>query len=140
MKTCTKCGVEKPLEGFYKEKKAKDGRTSQCSVCLAEKSRRRYKNNPEAGWASTIKKKYGITQEDYYALLEQQGGKCANESCKATQCGPNKKRWCIDHNHDTGEVRGLLCSDCNAAAGILRDNPSIIRGLAKYLEENGHYG
>lgn len=140
MKTCTKCKETKPLSKFYAEKKAKDGKTSQCGTCLAEKARRRYTRNPKAGWVSTIKKKYGITEEDYYALLEAQENKCANGGCRATECGPRKQRWCIDHNHETGEVRGLLCSDCNAAAGILKDNPAVLIGLANYLKENGHYG
>ena len=138
MKTCTKCGKKAPLEGFNKEKKAKDGRTSQCKTCCNERTRKHYRDNPDAGWSRDIKKKYGITPQDYHDLLAEQGGVCANAGCTATNPGPNKNRWCVDHNHDTGEIRGLLCSNCNAAAGILQDHPDTLRGLADYLEAKGY--
>lgn len=70
---------------------------------------------------------YGLTDEAYRAMLERQEGRCA--VCL------DEAKLCVDHDHKTGKVRGLLCSHCNTAIGHLRDDPSRIRRAADYLEE-----
>lgn len=75
--------------------------------------------------------KYGITQEEFDALLEQQGGRCA--ICRTTDTSPHK-RFSIDHCHERGHVRGLLCHYCNVALGALKDRPELLRVAADYLE------
>ena len=74
--------------------------------------------------------KYGINLEAYEEMLKQQGGVCLG--CK----GPcvSGKRLAVDHCHDSGKVRGLLCVVCNRAVGALKDNPATLRRLAEYLE------
>jgi len=76
-----------------------------------------------------LKRIRGITLDDYDQLLTQQGGGCA-------ACGepPTTIRLHIDHDHVTGQIRGLLCRHCNSALGYGRDDPKILRGLADYLE------
>ncbi|WP_086847018.1 endonuclease VII domain-containing protein [Amycolatopsis kentuckyensis] len=75
---------------------------------------------------------YGLGEGDYERLLAAQGGVCAG-------CGPESgrngrsKRLAVDHNHETGEVRGLLCSEDNRLLGRLRDNPAPLLRLAAYL-------
>jgi len=75
-------------------------------------------------------KRFGLTEADYEEMLLNQGGVCA--ICK----GPPKGRWntfCIDHNHSTGEIRGLLCDMCNRAIGMLGDNPERVKQAYDYL-------
>lgn len=76
-----------------------------------------------------IESKYGITAEDYAALLAYQGGKCF--ICERAR--GVRRRLAVDHNHVTGEVRGLLCSKCNQMLGEARDNPEFFRRAAHYL-------
>jgi hypothetical protein len=82
-------------------------------------------------------RKYGLTQADYDRMLAAQGGVCA-------LCGkpPNPNgiraasRLHADHDHETGAVRALLCSTCNAGLGALRDDPALLRAAAEYIERH----
>lgn len=76
-----------------------------------------------------IQKKYGITAEDYDNLYKFQGGKCA--ICQRATGA--RRRLAVDHNHATGEVRGLLCSICNKLLGQARDSPEFFVRAAEYL-------
>lgn len=78
---------------------------------------------------------YGIDMNDYNQILAKQGGVCAACKMPETTKHPTSRRklpLCIDHNHTTGRVRGLLCSTCNRAMGILEDDPRRIAGLLNY--------
>jgi hypothetical protein len=72
---------------------------------------------------------YGLTPEAFDELLAGQGGCCA--ICRTTEAG--KKGWCVDHNHATGQVRGLLCASCNLAIGYMADDPARHEAAARYL-------
>jgi hypothetical protein len=74
---------------------------------------------------------YGLTQEEWDRLIALQGNACA--VCKTTQPGGRGERWHIDHDHVTGQVRGLLCQLCNVGIGNLRDDPQIIMAAAQYV-------
>jgi recombination endonuclease VII len=76
--------------------------------------------------------KKGLTQDQYNAMLEQQGGGCI--LCGARSPGKIKKHFCIDHDHKTDRIRGLLCDACNRALGLFKDNPEILRRAAAYVE------
>ena len=82
-------------------------------------------------YAYTLKK-YGITFDDYNKMFEEQNGCCAS-------CGDHQtlftKRLVVDHNHETGKVRALLCSNCNTALGLLKENEERILSLLKYNRE-----
>ena len=78
---------------------------------------------------------YGITLEDYAAMLKKQDGKCA--ICGARTPGSGKKMWSIDHDHATGEVRGLLCGTCNTGLGMFKDSADNLRAAANYLDQHG---
>jgi len=72
-------------------------------------------------------RRYGLTLQDYRAILERQGNACG--ICKAPA-----KPLCIDHCHATGKVRGFLCRECNLGLGNYRDDPARMRAAAVYLE------
>jgi hypothetical protein len=79
-----------------------------------------YAANPDV-WL----KRYGITSKDFETMLEKQNGACA--VCK------KKKKLCVDHDHETGKVRGLLCRACNTAIGNLGDSHEGLLNAAQYL-------
>lgn len=74
-------------------------------------------------------KKYGLTAEDFDRIFNAQNRAC--DICKtATMIG---KGWCVDHDHNTGEVRAILCSNCNAALGFVSENPDIARAVLEFI-------
>jgi len=79
---------------------------------------------------------YGITQLDYERIYSMQGGKCAicgkEETARACKSS-RPKRLSVDHNHKTGEIRGLLCNRCNTAIGHLQENPVTLINAANYI-------
>lgn len=86
-------------------------------------------------WAYDQKfKLYGLTKDEVMEMAEKQGFACAS-------CGDDAKgqehTLCVDHNHDTNEIRGLLCAGCNTAAGWLEDSPERAIRLAIYLNNSG---
>lgn len=77
---------------------------------------------------------YGISQAQYEALLEEQGGVCA--ICHRPEKSKNAKNLSVDHDHVTGKVRGLLCSFCNHALGYFRDDITALERAIDYLKAN----
>jgi hypothetical protein len=90
--------------------------------------------NPDYRFYESIKSNYGLTRAQYDSLLILQNGVCA--ICRRGPEGSGKKRLTVDHDHRTGEVRGLLCNHCNVALGNLRDDPLVTRAAAAYLESS----
>jgi hypothetical protein len=161
MKACNKCGVVKPLEDFHRAPGCRDGRRGDCIECFRAAANARNAANPQANrdrvrrWQEEnperyreklkefkqspagkrsdrkghLRRKFGMSLEDYDELVEKQGGVCA-------VCGypPDEgKSFHIDHDHDSGRIRGLLCSRCNHAIGLLRDDPEVIESALTYL-------
>ena len=79
-------------------------------------------------------KKYGITVEDFDALRIKQKFCCA--LCNRHEVDTPRKCLCVDHNHDTGKVRELLCESCNQALGLFYDNPDVLEKASKYLRKH----
>lgn len=82
--------------------------------------------------------KYGITLIAYETLLAEQGGGCA--TCGDSQSCEGREYLYVDHDHATGEVRGLLCHNCNFALGYAKDDPDRLIALAAYLVRNNAGG
>ncbi len=143
VRTCKHCAESKSTTEFYKYRK------SECKVCLRQRSTRWYANNKEHAQAliknyaqtpngkskaffATIKYKYGVTKEEWLDQLERQQNKCA--ICSA-EFNPGVWTTCAtDHNHVTGEFRGLLCQPCNSMLGYAKEHPETLRTGAAYLE------
>lgn len=134
MKTCTKCKINKPKSEFLRDTRHKDGLHSNCKACHRE-AKRRWQATPEgrtkqnAGirrYMATSKGKltrrgnklkhdYGITLEQYDQMLKSQGSRC--KICYTDTPGGAHKYFHVDHDHITGEIRGLLCCGCNHKLG-----------------------
>ena len=82
--------------------------------------------NPEKVKAGHLRR-HGLAIEEYNAMVDAQHGQCAI-------CGCGDEQLCVDHDHSTGVVRGLLCQRCNRGLGDFRDNPSALRKAINYLE------
>lgn len=79
-----------------------------------------------------LRDKYGITEEDFDIILISQKGLCA--ICSTDTPTGKWKRFAVDHCHHTGQVRGLLCNECNRGIGLLKDNAELLRKAAEYLD------
>jgi hypothetical protein len=147
MKACVKCGEVKPLTLYHRKTKGRDGHRNDCKACVSLDAASRYlghrdfrisqnrayyhANKPKVRARvrqSKLSKQYGLTQESFDALVLAQGGCCAICGKKAVG------RFNIDHDHDTGEVRGLLCGPCNRGIGLLGDSVDTLKLAVTYLE------
>jgi len=145
-KPCKKCGNTERYSSGNKP----------CVKCAKENSKQRSKNGKRNEWSRKNKDKinsknniyyhsltteekilrnrkqqvslYGLTLEDYDAMMERQNGVCAICSTRT------KGNLHIDHNHQTNEVRGLLCGKCNRAIGLLNDDVSLFTKAITYLK------
>lgn len=135
MKKCKVCWEEKPMNEYYTKKESIDGHYHTCKACYKERVNKRWCKERQRDY--DLKRKYGISAEEYDMLLDTQDNRCAICRKEWTE---DTKRFAVDHNHDTGEVRGILCHGCNAGIGNLQDSARILRAAADYLEERGSYG
>ncbi|MFF4119886.1 endonuclease VII domain-containing protein [Streptomyces sp. NPDC001714] len=116
-KRCPQCEVVKPHSEWERNKTSTDGWASYCRACRAERNR-----------VSYFKRKYGLTEVERDALIASQRGVCC--ICLSAPAAH------VDHCHETGRVRGVLCFSCNAALGQFKDQPDVIRRAAAYVEGN----
>lgn len=144
-KTCTQCLKDLPIEDFPRNGGKPDGRSSWCKPCHAEKSRRwreanpekarqtrqRYEaKNPDKHHQSHLSRTYGITVDEFESILGDQGGGCAICGTDQPSMG---KRLCVDHVEGTRLIRGVLCSRCNSAIGLLDHDAERLRACIDYL-------
>lgn len=95
---------------------------------LREKERRRYARNPQRSLGSKLKR-YGMTLQQFQAMSAAQEGKCA--ICRRMDSAG--RRLAVDHDHQSGKVRGLLCGLCNPGIGYFGNDPSLLLQAAVYL-------
>lgn len=125
-KVCRKCLEDRPLQKYRGNGKAKI-----CQSC-EKKSRCEHPRRPLTDYErdKRLRHNYGITAIEYKAMLEQQKGLCA--ICKDPL--GQARRICVDHDHRTKKVRGLLCSNCNFMLGHSRDDVTILSSGITYLQ------
>jgi len=119
------------VDGF-KDRRAKYRKKRKDKLNAYGREYRR--TNKEALTDKALLKKYGITAADRDRMLREQGGVCLI-CAGADPKGPNG--WAIDHCHDTGAVRGILCNPCNMALGLLQDTSAVAISAADYLKRHG---
>lgn len=152
MKTriCSTCREELPLtfDYFYRSNREKYGFEYRCKNCLRlkkkkyqeseqaktnrnkrDKNRRQSSHGQEMKQRHRLKYKFNLTLEQYDQMVEQQNGKCAI----CNQIDISGKRLAVDHDHQTGKIRGLLCSNCNLLLGRVESTPELFSKMMKYL-------
>lgn len=122
---CSRCKILKPLEGFPKNLGKPKGLNYRCkSCCVLTATEHRLKKFGTHRNANLIYK-YGITADDYDKMYEEQKGLC-------WICQKNKD-LVVDHCHATGNIRGLLCQNCNTGLGMFEDNKEFLSRAVGYL-------
>ena len=144
-KVCTRCLTEQPLENFgSRGGSEKHLLKSWCKVCHFKEHKNWVGNNESKvreyrakdPWTFTKRcKRHNITQQEFWSIYEEQDG-----TCPICDSAIQAEDSAIDHNHETGEVRGILCKKCNRALGLLGDNPKNLFRAEHYLRERGFYG
>lgn len=163
VRSCNTCGVEKPLDAY---RYANGGRSlaKKCVDCNKEqrkdyhkewfkknqsqhsaRMKKWWKENPDPrghGYKNRpdkVKNTYGITYEDVLNTFQDQLGCCANTACGqeiSLEVKSGKDRAVIDHNHETGKFRALLCSQCNLELGKIEKDKKLVLGLFAYLRKH----
>lgn len=145
-KKCTKCRIDKPLDDFCRDNRRTDGKRSDCRECERKQAATWRKKHPDdkahqsrkwylskgkwKSWANAVKYKYGITLVEYESALKKQDSTCAI-------CGKGQfKALHIDHDHESGKIRGLLCKQCNIGLGMFKDNTEVLASAIRYLINN----
>ncbi len=125
-RACVECG-----KVFTPNQNDRNGKTKCCSVLCNDVYQRKVKT-PAQLRSYHLRTLYGITVGDYERMLAEQGGGCA--ICSSSGTSKRNGRLHIDHDHDSGRIRGLLCSKCNSGIGQLQDDPTLLRAAAEYIE------
>ena len=148
MKQCSECKIEYPAttEFFRSRKRNKCGLGAKCKTCQGEIDRKYNVTNRAEIWERTkqyrktkrgkltvqkaaLKYLYGLTLEQYDQMFEDQGGVC--KTC--SKVNVEGEKLCVDHDHKTGKVRGLLCYKCNFLLGRIENNLDIVGRMLDYL-------
>ena len=134
MKTCSKCKENKDYSFFVKSKAHKDGYHGVCKPCRNKqrKERGRPCDTPEKIRQWNLKRWWGMSPCDYDEILKSQGGVCA--ICGNPPSKKDKNVLHVDHDHKTGEIRGLLCSFCNVGLGHFKDDVNLLAEAISYLK------
>lgn len=133
IKTCSACKAALPLELFGVASGYRDGRRGQCNPCRTKKQTERLRANPDKRRNSQqirtndLRQRYGLSVDDYSRMKAAQGGRCRI-------CDRPSSPLVVDHCHESGHVRGLLCRRCNFALGAVGDNLDGIARFVAYLQ------
>lgn len=130
VKKCARCLKSKQVDHFHNDKNTKDGLNCRCIFC----AQIFFRNNRDTYDEKLRKRchKYGITLKKYKKMEKEQGHRCALCNREEYQV----LGLCIDHDHVTKVVRGLLCSRCNTGLGMLGDSLESLRSVVAYLERS----
>lgn len=139
-KKCNICKKVKPLDEFYRHCRGKDGVATRCKACKNEYSRRRCKTlvGHLVLRKRHLKAKFGITLEKYERMFEEQDGLCAICGQPEIIFHPQGTPWLlsVDHSHETGQVRALLCNACNQGIGWFERDMDMSLKFIEYLEKH----
>jgi hypothetical protein len=146
VKWCPACKVEKLLDSYSicRSGKRKGHPAGACKECRTVLHKTRKRADPtiyeRIEWPCKLKKLYGITVEQYDSLLAEQKGCCAicgsTSSYSRNYKNTARAKFSVDHCHATGKVRGLLCTKCNRALGLLNDSIESVLRMSEYLKKH----
>jgi Recombination endonuclease VII len=154
MKVCLKCHQTKPLEEFYRRKRSKDGRDWYCKPCGKANAQQWRKHNHERErevcrqwrqrnkerfkflqWRRDLKQMYGLSHEEWTAMLICQSGRCAICGVPFDERNHFSKAS-VDHDHATESVRELVHKNCNLLLGVANDDIELLEKAIAYLKRH----
>ena len=137
MKTCPVCSVDKEKSQFWKGQYL-------CISCQKNKQKTQWNSRtPKKRLEQHLKYKYGVTHAEFMDQWAKQSGRCSiciSELPDLMQYESRRRKYAIDHNHETGKFRGILCLNCNSLLGMAGDSVKVLQSAIGYLEQNGSYG
>lgn len=139
LKKCSRCGRKKSKDDYHKDRTTRSGYASVCAQC---KVPIREASNEKVDRVDYLYQyKYKISRHQFEEMLLDQNFQCKICGVKFEGNESGQERICVDHDHDSGKVRGLLCRFCNIGLGKFKDHPENLRRAADYIEEfyNGAY-
>ena len=136
-KRCSMCKEEKSRDQFYSRIDREIGVTSYCKDCGRENAKKKhdYQKNRE----KNLRQRYNLSWDMYLDMLADQHGKCPicmNDLDMDPDCPRSGLAPVVDHDHDTGRVRAILCADCNRGIGMFKENPDALWAAARYVIEH----
>lgn len=155
-RVCCACRVEKPIAEFGRHIYSPGGVSRRCAQCNREYSKSRYRADLEKNRAENTERQrrrrasapqkvrayrlkwwFDMELSQFEGMLASQNGLCAVCKRPETNAFKGKVRdLCVDHDHETGAIRGLLCTRCNRALGLLGDDPKIVWEMARYIDKH----
>lgn len=137
-KKCSKCELFLPFTDFHKSKNDLAGLSSICKGCSSNYTNTIMDTGLTRAREKHIKNKYNLEIEEYLKMIEDQDNKCkiCGKPEVFTSSKGNVKSLAIDHHHESGRVRGLLCQKCNSAIGMLMDDIQLLESAIEYLKNN----
>lgn len=140
MYTCKKCSVSKPISEYYKTSDRKSGRKTVCKDCIKANplTQERKEYMKEYSQEYHLKRSYNMSKEEYNALLVTQNHKCA--ICGIDEKEAYRSKLYVDHCHKTNKVRELLCHNCNASLGLLKESILTLTKAIAYLDKHSENG
>ena len=137
-RVCRVCKKQKNLLDEYylsrRDPTKKSSYSYECKECTVKRTVEYNREHSTSVRSQYLKRNYGLTFEEFEAMLSDQDNCCA--ICKSTKPLGRHKRFNVDHHNKTGNVRGLLCSNCNTALGLVDDNIHTLKSMIKYLESH----
>jgi hypothetical protein len=135
MYVCKKCKVNKPITEYYKTTDRKSGHKTICKECIKADPLTDVKKEymKKYGKEYYLKTKYNLSKDEYNKLLQEHNHKCA--ICSVDEVDALKGKLYVDHCHNTGKIRGLLCHHCNTGIGMLKDSTKILALAISYLNK-----
>ena len=136
---CKLCYERKHVSNFHKDSSSPRGHAYYCKPCATEKSRAwHFEHKGKALYKtkrqeSYFKTKYNISKEVRDQMLVEQDNKCA--ICRLS-LSSNGSHTHTDHNHQTGKIRGILCTNCNRGLGHFNDSGDNLQAAIEYLRRN----
>jgi hypothetical protein len=135
-KYCKRCEKTLPVKSFGINQTRPDGLEHWCKACRNTRYKGRYADRSKA---SSWFKSFGITPAQYHALFEKQAGVCAICGKPETKTVKGTLAYLsVDHDHETGAIRGLLCDKCNGGIGHFNDDIALLERAVAYLRSHEH--
>ena len=132
VKKCGTCKTTKPISEFAKNPTGVHGVRGTCKEC-------RPKDTPLTIRGRNVRYRYGIELDDFVAMYEDQGGKCAICFIEVDLYAPEERKANVahvDHCHATGKIRALLCHQCNVGIGAFKEDAEVLQNAIQYIKDH----